>query len=93
MRRRASLDKGFVISLIINLLFRIEWLILSALLLILHFVVPAIPWFVCLVPVGAWLLHGFLVTLIFRLISKYENNGPDVETPRPNKNPYSRRDG
>ena len=85
--RRASPDKGFWLSLLINFIFRYQWGILALLLFILHFIFPVIPIWVSFIVLGIWFLHALILTLVLRLIARVPT---DIHTPRPNKNPYSK---
>ncbi len=86
--RRATGDKGFWLSFLINFAFRYQWGILGLLILVAHFVFPAIPLWVAFIPIAAWVLHAFILTLVLRLISRVPT---DIFTQRENKNPYSKK--
>ena len=61
MRRRARADRGFVLALLINMLFRPEWPILALIMLALHllFGLPTVFIWVCL---GIWVVWSAAVT-------------------------------
>ena len=61
MRRRAGPDRGFVVALLINMLFRPEWPILALIMLALHllFGLPALFIWLCL---GIWVVWSAVVT-------------------------------
>lgn len=86
--RRASPGRGFWISFLINLAFRYQWLILAAAVVLLHFIFKSVPLWLALVPLALWLIHALVITIVLRLISRVPT---DVFTPRPNKNPYSKK--
>lgn len=86
MMRRAR-NHGFFVSLLINMLFRMEWLILTVLLLVLHFIFH-IGWWWSLIPVVCWVIHSLLVTVI---VSAAVRLGNEPTPKRENKNPYSHK--
>ena len=86
--RRATVDKGFWLSFLINFAFRYQWGILAVLLFVLHLIVPQIPLYLCFIVLGIWVLHAFLITLVLTLIARAPS---DINKPRPNRNPYSKK--
>ena len=61
MRRRARADRGFVLALLINMLFRPEWPVLALIMLALHllFGLPSLLIWLCL---GVWIIWSAAVT-------------------------------
>ena len=86
-RRTALPDSGFVLSLLLNMVFRFEWVAAALILLILHFVLgwPLFPVWICL---AAWILHSLLVTILLIAVTRHGN---EETPPRPNQNPYSKK--
>lgn len=84
--RRAE-GHGFFLCLLINLVFRFEYLILAGILIALHFILsfPMWPVYVCL---GLWLVHALIITIVFSMANRIGNE-PSPE--RENKNPYSKK--
>ena len=85
--RRAQ-GHGFVLSIIINMLFRAYWLILVCALIVLHFALGWPLWLI-IIPIVFWILHAVLITVILGWA-----NTSARTTPKPvqeNKNPYSYR--
>ena len=61
MRRRARADRGFILALLINMLFRPEWPVLALIMLALHllFGLPSLLIWLCL---GVWVIWSAAVT-------------------------------
>ncbi|MCR5481779.1 MAG: hypothetical protein K6F52_03190 [Clostridia bacterium] len=87
MRRKASPDKGFLISMLINMAFRFEWVIAAAALAAAHFFLDW-PWWLPLVPLAIWFLQAFIVTAMLSFALRL-GNSPQKSVPQ-NKNPYSK---
>ena len=84
--RRTARNHGFILCLLLNMVFRFEWCVAAivyyCLHLWLHF--PLFPTFVLL---GIWVLYALVITVVFSLA----NRAADTPTPYPeNKNPYSK---
>ena len=76
---------GFLLSLLLNMVFRGFWLVLVAVLVILHFVAGWPLWLIA-IPLVAWFIHALLITLVLG----FATNGPTTSRPEPkNVNPYS----
>ena len=76
---------GFLLSLIINMLFRAYWLVLVCVLVILHFVLGWPLWLI-VIPIVFWVLHALLITAILG----WANDSAVAPKPvQENKNPYS----
>ena len=86
MRRVSPLNSGFVLALLLNMVFRFEWAAAALILLILHFVLgwPLFPVWLCL---AAWVLHSLLVTALLTAVTR---SGGKEAPPLSNKNPYSK---
>lgn len=85
MRRSAS-NHGFLLCLLINMLFRFEWALAAIVFMAIHFWLGW-PLFPAWTALGIWIMHGLLVTLV---ISMANRAGNESEPVRPNKNPYSK---
>ena len=78
---------GFVLSLLLNMLFRAGWLALAAILLILHLVIGWPLWLI-VIPLVCWVLHALLITLILG----WANGSAQEPVPeQKNVNPYSNK--
>lgn len=76
---------GFLISLLLNMVFRGFWLVLVAVLVILHFAAGWPLWLIA-IPLIAWFIHALLITLVLG----FATSGPSTSRPEPkNINPYS----
>ena len=76
---------GFLLSLLLNMVFRGFWLVLVAVLVILHFVAGWPLWLIA-IPLVAWFIHALLITLVLG----FATSGPTTSRPEPkNVNPYS----
>ncbi len=77
--------QGFLLSLLLNMVFRGFWLVLVAVLVILHFVAGWPLWLIA-IPLVAWFIHALLITLVLG----FATSGPTSSRPEPkNVNPYS----
>ena len=82
--RRAK-GHGFLLSLLLNMVFRGFWLVLVAILVILHFAAGWPLWLIA-IPLVAWFIHALLITLVLG----FATSGPTTSRPEPkNVNPYS----
>ena len=82
--RRAK-GHGFLLSLLLNMVFRGFWLVLVATLVILHFAAGWPLWLIA-IPLVAWFIHALLITLVLG----FATSGPTTKRPEPkNVNPYS----
>ena len=84
--RRTARNHGFVICLLINMMFRFEWAIAAIVLLVLHFLLNW-PLFLVFVALGIWFLYALFVTAVLSAANRIGNE-PTPE--RPNRNPYSK---
>ena len=76
---------GFLLSLLLNMVFRGFWLVLVAILVILHFAAGWPLWLIA-IPLVAWFIHALLITLVLG----FATSGPTTKRPEPkNVNPYS----
>ena len=76
---------GFLLSLLLNMVFRGFWLVLVAILVILHFAAGWPLWLIA-IPLVAWFIHALLITLVLG----FATSGPTTMRPEPkNVNPYS----
>ena len=76
---------GFLLSLLLNMVFRGFWLVLVVVLVILHFVAGWPLWLIA-IPLVAWFIHALLITLVLG----FATSGPTSSRPEPkNVNPYS----
>ena len=76
---------GFLLSLIMNMLFRAYWLVLVCVLVILHFVVGWPMWLI-VIPIVFWVMHSLLITVILGWAS---DSAAVTKPVQENKNPYS----
>ena len=76
---------GFLLSLLLNMVFRGFWLVLVAVLVILHFAAGWPLWLIA-IPLVAWFIHALLITLVLG----FATSGPTTSRPEPkNVNPYA----
>ena len=76
---------GFLLSLLLNMVFRGFWLVLVAVLVIRHFAAGWPLWLIA-IPLVAWFIHALLITLVLG----FATSGPTTSRPEPkNVNPYS----
>ena len=85
MRKTAN-HHGFLVCLLINMMFRFEWAIAAIVLLVIHFLLGW-PLFLVWIALGIWFLYAFFVTLVLSMANRIGNE-PTPE--RPNRNPYSK---
>ena len=83
--RRTARNHGFLVCLLINMMFRFEWAIAAIVLLVLHYLLGW-PLFLTFVALGIWLVYALFVTAVLSAANRIGNE-PTPE--RPNKNPYS----
>ena len=85
MRRRASFDNGFFLAYIINMLFRMEWVVFAVILFVLEkwLGIPSWCWKASL---AIWVIWPAILTLILGAILSSSSAPSKVY---PNKNPYS----
>jgi hypothetical protein len=77
-KRRAPADSGFLLSFLINLALRPEWLALALILFILHKVFGW-PAYFALLALAAWVLVSFGITLVLSLVCR--GDSPTLNTP------------
>ena len=77
---------GFILTLLINLVLRYEYLIAAAVCILLHFTV-GLPLFVLWTVLLLWILSALLITSGFSLLHRL-GNVPSKPS-GPNVNPYS----
>ncbi len=75
-----------MISMLINMALRAEWAVLGIVLFILHHFFPKIPVWVGFAAFALWVIHAFLITILFFAANKA---GSHQEPVKENKNPYS----
>ena len=75
---------GFLLSLVLNMVFRWFWPALAVLLLILHFAVGWPLWLI-IIPLICWVVHALLITLILGWATRGATPKPEPK----NVNPYS----
>ena len=85
MRRTAS-GHGFLLCLLINMMFRFEWAIIAIVMLAIHFWLGW-PLFLVWIPLIIWVIYALFVTSVLSLANRAGNA---VDPPKPNKNPYSK---
>lgn len=83
---KRSRGHGFVLSVIINMLFRAYWLVFAVALVVLHLAVGWPLWLIAF-PLAFWFIHALLITLIMG----WANNNAAPPPKHENKNPYSNR--
>ena len=85
MKRKPKTDSGFLMAVIINLIFDLEWTIPAWILLAAHFIFKiSLWWFVG--ALGFWIVSAIVRTAVLTWLVK-AGNTPDP--PKENKNPYS----
>lgn len=82
-------DHGFLLSFLINLAFRFGWLLFAIVFLVLYFTVGW-PLWLMLIPVGLWIVHALIITLIMFFGNKAGNN-KNTEVQKENINSYSKK--
>ena len=83
--RQPEKQSGFILSLLLTLLFNLEWTIPAWICLALHFIVGLSLWYFA-IALGLWALMIVVKSLILRLLNKAGNI---KDLPKENKNPYS----
>ncbi len=83
---KRAIGHGFVLSVIINMLFRAYWLVAVCVLIILHFALGWPLWLI-VIPIVFWILHALLITVVLGWANTSVNTMPKQE--QENKNPYS----
>ena len=87
--RQGRKSDGFFLCFLINFAFRFRWAFLIVILLILHFLFNFPLWLI-FIPLGLWIIHAFMVTLVLFLGNKAGN----IDYPqKDNVNPYSKKNG
>lgn len=79
---------GFVLSVIINMLFRAYWLILVCALIVLHFAAGWPLWLI-VIPIVFWFVHSLIITLVLGWANSTAKGS--TKPVQENKNPYSYR--
>ena len=83
--RQLKRQSGFVLSVLLTLLFNLEWTIPAWIFLALHFVCGLSLW--CFyISLGLWVLMIMGKSILLRLLNKA---GQYKDPPKENKNPYS----
>ena len=83
--RRPKRQGGFLLSLLLTLLFNLEWTIPAWIFLALHFWKGiSILWFIC--SILLWMLFVMLKLFVFGSLTRAGNY---KDPPKVNKNPYS----
>lgn len=83
--RQPKKQSGFLLSVLLTLLFNLEWTIPAWILLALHFICGLSLWYSA-TAFGLWVLLIAAKSLILRLLNKAGNY---KDPPKENKNPYS----
>ncbi|MGN0636539.1 MAG: hypothetical protein ACI4I5_10005 [Acutalibacteraceae bacterium] len=85
--RRTARGHGFLLCLLLNMLFRFEWCAAAIVYYGVHrfFSFPLFPVFILL---GIWVLYALFVTVVLSLANR-SGNAPVPRTQ--NKNPYSKK--
>ncbi len=84
--RRTARKHGFLLCLLLNMLFRFEWAIAAVVLLAIHFWLGW-PLFLAWIALGIWFAYALAVTLVLSAANRFGNE----PTPqKQNKNPYSK---
>ena len=84
--RRVSKDRGFLISMIFNMLFRAEWVLIAIILFVVHHFFEKVPLWLGFAALVIWVGYSLIITLVFSLANRM-GNAPEVI--KENKNPYS----
>lgn len=85
--RQGSRADGFFLCFLINFAFRFKWAFLVVILVVLHFALGW-PWWLFFIPLGAWILHALIVTIVVFLGNKAGNLEWEHKE---NVNPYSKK--
>lgn len=84
--RRVSKDHGFIMSLVLNMAFRPEWVVAAIFLFLLHrFVGISFWWYVAVLI--AWFVYSLIITCVLFWANRMGNAPERVSK---NKNPYSK---
>ena len=86
--RQPKRQSGFVLSVLLTLLFNLEWTIPAWICLALHFIIGLSLWYF-VIALGLWVLLIVTKSLILRLLNKAGNI---KDPPKENKNPYSAKE-
>ena len=84
--RRTAHNHGFILCLLLNMMFRFEWAIAAIVLLGIHFWLGW-PLYLAWIALGIWLVYSLFVTLV---LSAANSAGNAPVPQKPNKNPYSK---
>ena len=84
--RRTAKNHGFLLCMLMNMLFRFEWAMAAIALAVVHFWLGW-PLFLVWIPLAIWVLYALFVTLVLSAANRC-GNAPQPH--RPNKNPYSK---
>lgn len=84
--RRTARGHGFLLCLLINMMFRFEWAAAALVLVGVHFWLGW-PLFLAWIPLVIWVLYALAITVVLSLANRAGNI---TEPPRPNRNPYSK---
>lgn len=89
--KKADASSGFLLCFLMNLLFRSGWLVFIVVLVVLYFAL-AWPWWLFFIPLGVWILHALLITILVFAGNKAGNSSsPVVKSNTQNVNPYSKK--
>ncbi len=83
--RQPKKQSGFLLSVLLTLIFNLEWTIPAWILLALHFICGLSLWYSA-VALSLWIVGIVLKSLLLRLLNKAGNY---KDPPKENKNPYS----
>ncbi len=83
--RRVSKDHGFIISLVLNMAFRPEWVVGAIVLFVLHRIFGISIWW-GIITLIAWFVYSLIITCVLFWANRM-GNSPERKTV--NKNPYS----
>lgn len=83
---KQSRNRGFFLSIVVNMLFRTYWLVLVCILVLLHYLVNWPLWLIA-IPLACWFLHSLIITLV---LGWANSKASAYAKPEPkNVNPYS----
>lgn len=83
--RQPEKQRGFVLSILLTLIFNLEWTIPAWILLALHFICGLSLWYFA-AALGLWSLTIVLKSVLLRILNRA---GQYKDPPKENKNPYS----
>ena len=63
--------KSFLFSTLINMLLRYEWIPVIIITILICVFIPFVPWWIALIPVAGWFLHGLIATGIISLLFSF----------------------